>query len=53
MGFTHEYLYKEVIFMIKQAAAKVISYRLKCVKTANGLTHFVFYGDVPKEDMPL
>ena len=39
--------------MIKEAAPKVISYRMKCAKTANGLTHFVFYGDVPKEEMPL
>jgi len=23
-----------------------ISYRLKCAKTANGLSHFVMYGDV-------
>jgi len=26
-----------------------ISYRLKCAKTANGLSHFVMYGDVEKE----
>jgi len=26
-----------------------IAYRLKCAKTANGLSHFVMYGDVPKE----
>lgn len=26
-----------------------ISYRLKCAKTANGLSHFVMYGDVAKE----
>lgn len=26
-----------------------ISYRLKCTKTANGLSHFVMYGDVPKK----
>ena len=26
-----------------------VSYRLKCVKTANGLSHFVMYGDVSKE----
>lgn len=26
-----------------------VSYRLKCVKTANGLSHFSMYGDVPKE----
>jgi len=26
-----------------------ISYRLKCAKTANGLSHFLMYGDVPKE----
>ena len=26
-----------------------ISYRLKCAKTANGLSHFVMYGDAPKD----
>lgn len=35
------------------AKASVISYHLKCVKTANGLTHFVMYGDVPNKKMPL
>ena len=25
-----------------------VSYRLKCAKTANGLSHFVMYGDVAK-----
>ncbi len=34
----------------KQKETKVdngtISYRLKCAKTANGLSHFVMYGDV-------
>lgn len=30
-----------------------ISYHLKCAKTANGLSHFVMYGDVPKKKMPL
>jgi len=29
--------------------AKPISYRLKCAKTANGLSHFVMYGDVDKK----
>ncbi len=29
--------------------ADAISYRLKCAKTANGLSHFVMYGDVPKK----
>ena len=36
----------------KQKAKPVsgeMSYRLKCAKTANGLSHFVMYGDVPKE----
>lgn len=32
-----------------QERREVISYRLKCPKTANGLSHFVMYGDVPKE----
>ncbi|MDP2279613.1 MAG: hypothetical protein Q8K51_15485 [Nitrospirota bacterium] len=35
------------------AKASVISYHLKCAKTANGLTHFVMYGDVPNKKMPL
>lgn len=30
-------------------SSSILSYRLKCAKTANGLSHFVMYGDVPKE----
>ncbi len=38
----------------KKANVKTaISYHMKCAKTANGLTHFVMYGDVPKKKMPL
>lgn len=35
----------------KAGAAKsdTVSYRLKCAKTANGLSHFVMYGDAPKD----
>lgn len=35
----------------KTATAKsnTISYRLKCERTANGLSHFVMYGDVNKK----
>lgn len=29
--------------------AGTVSYRLKCSKTANGLSHFVMYGDVRKD----
>ena len=29
--------------------SEAISYRLKCAKSANGLSHFVMYGDLPKE----
>lgn len=32
---------------------ETLSYRLKCEKTANGLSHFVMYGDVPNEKSPL
>lgn len=32
-----------------EARKTSISYRLKCAKTANGLSHFSMYGDVPKE----
>lgn len=31
-----------------QGQPGVVSYRLKCAKTANGLSHFVMYGDVQK-----
>lgn len=30
------------------ANSGAISYRLKCKRTANGLSHFVMYGDLPK-----
>lgn len=33
----------------KETKSDTIAYRLKCAKTANGLSHFVMYGDVPKE----
>ena len=36
-----------------QKKAQAISFHMKCAKTANGLTHFVMYGDVPKKKMPL
>lgn len=29
---------------------KATSYRLKCAKTANGLSHYVMYGDVDKKE---
>ncbi len=36
-----------------EKSSNPVSYHLKCAKTANGLTHFVMYGDVPKKQMPL
>ncbi len=33
----------------ERAGSGTIAYRLKCAKTANGLSHFVMYGDVQKE----
>ena len=35
------------------AKSDVISYRLKCARTANGLSHFIMYGDAAKEKSPL
>jgi hypothetical protein len=32
-----------------KSQAGSIAYRLKCAKTANGLSHFVMYGDVRKD----
>jgi len=32
-----------------KADSEPISYRLKCARTANGLSHFVMYGDVDKK----
>lgn len=29
------------------------AYRLKCAKTANGLSHFVMYGDAPENQAPV
>jgi len=42
---------KEQKTRTEKSAAKTdtVSYRLKCAKTANGLSHFVMYGDVPKK----
>lgn len=39
--------------MAHRLDSKAISYHMGCAKTANGLTHFVMYGDVPKKKMPL
>ncbi len=33
----------------KKSKSDSISYRLKCAKTANGLSHFVMYGDVDQK----
>lgn len=27
----------------------VISYRMKCSESGNGLSHYIMYGDVPEE----
>lgn len=32
-----------------KTSSEAISYRLKCAKTANGLSHYVMYGDVDKK----
>ena len=32
-----------------KALAGTVAYRLKCAKTANGLSHFVMYGDVKND----
>lgn len=33
-----------------KAKPKAISYRLKCKRTANGLSHYVMYGDVAEKE---
>lgn len=33
----------------KEKKADSISYRLKCAKSANGLSHYLMYGDLPKD----
>lgn len=30
--------------------SETIAYRLKCARTANGLSHYVMYGDVNKKE---
>jgi len=32
------------------AKSDAVSYRLKCARTANGLSHFVMYGDAPRKE---
>ena len=44
---------KTVKKMDSKEKVSAVSYHLKCAKTANGLTHFVMYGDAPKKKMPL
>ena len=36
-----------------EVKSDTLSYRLKCAKTANGLSHFVMYGDAPKNKVVL
>ncbi|MFQ5455492.1 MAG: hypothetical protein ACE5EA_04700 [Nitrospirota bacterium] len=40
---------KEDKLKMPEKKSTTISYRLKCAKTANGLSHFIMYGDVPRE----
>ena len=35
---------------IKERKSKTISYRMRCPKTANGLSHFVMYGDIKEKE---
>ncbi len=34
----------------KKEDKTVISYRMKCTESGNGLSHYIMYGDVPEED---
>lgn len=34
----------------KKEKSKVISYRMKCSESGNGLSHYIMYGDVPEEN---
>lgn len=40
---------KRVVKTETREKTDTIAYRLKCAKTANGLSHFVMYGDVSKK----
>ena len=33
----------------KKEENTVISYRMKCTESGNGLSHYIMYGDVPEE----
>lgn len=37
----------------KKQSDGTIAYRIKCAKTGNGLSHFVMYGDAPKDQSPV
>jgi len=34
----------------EKEANQTISYRMKCPRTANGLSHFVMYGDIKEQE---
>jgi hypothetical protein len=40
---------REISAKKADSGVKTTSYRLKCAKTANGLSHYVMYGDVDKK----
>ena len=34
----------------KKVTSETISYRMRCPRTANGLSHFVMYGDIKEQE---
>lgn len=44
---------KDISSKRSRTKSDALSYRLKCAKTANGLSHFIMYGDVPTGKSPL
>lgn len=34
----------------KKEKHNILSYRMKCTESGNGLSHYIMYGDVPEEN---
>lgn len=34
----------------REEQQEIISYRMKCSESGNGLSHYIMYGDVPEEN---
>ncbi len=46
----HAVVHEDGDSVLERRGQALILYRLQCARTANGLSHFYMYGDVPPEE---